>query len=92
MVSCAVIDEMRDKESVSLDMNRYEETTVRVTPVPYALAVADDWMILTLPELDGAWPSAKIVSETDGAISWARDLFAHLWADATPIEMYLADH
>ncbi|EMA30292.1 helix-turn-helix transcriptional regulator [Haloarcula japonica] len=92
IVSCAVIDEMLGKESVSLDMNRYEETTVRVTPVPYALAVADDWMILTLPELDGAWPSAKIVSETDGAISWARDLFTHLWEDATPIETYLADH
>ncbi|KAA9397422.1 DUF1724 domain-containing protein [Haloarcula sp. CBA1130] len=91
VVSCAVIDEMLGKESVSLDMNRYEATTVRVTPVPYALAVADDWMILTLPELDGTWPSAKIISETDSAISWATDLFTHLWEDATPIETYLAD-
>jgi len=91
VVSCAVIDEILGKESVSLDTNRYEETTVRVTPVPYALAVADDWMILTLPELDGAWPSAKIVSEADSAILWARDLFAHLWEDATTIETYLAD-
>ncbi|AUG47376.1 hypothetical protein BVU17_07520 [Haloarcula taiwanensis] len=92
VVSCAVIDEMLDTESVSLDITRFEETTVRVTPVPYALAVADNWMIITLPELDGAWPSAKIISETDGAISWARDLFTHLWEDATPIEMYLDDH
>ncbi|MGB9953371.1 helix-turn-helix transcriptional regulator [Haloarcula marismortui] len=92
VVSCAVIDEMLDTESVSLDITRFEETTVRVTPVPYALAVADNWMIITLPELDGAWPSAKIISETDGAILWARDLFTHLWEDATPIEMYLDDH
>ena len=91
IVSCAVIDEMLGSESVSVDTARYEETAVRVTPVPYALAVADDWMILTLPELDGTWPSAKIVSETDGAISWATDLFARLWADATPIETYLDD-
>ena len=91
VLSCAVIDDMLDTESVSLDADRYEETPVRVTPVPYALAVSDDWMILTLPELDGAWPSAKIVSETDSAISWARDLFAQVWADATPIETYLAD-
>ncbi|WP_058995810.1 winged helix-turn-helix domain-containing protein [Haloarcula sp. CBA1127] len=92
VVSCAVVDEMLGKEDVSLDTDRYEETIVRVTPVPYALAVADDWMILTLPELDGAWPSAKIVSEADSAISWAKDLFTHLWEDATPIETYLADH
>jgi predicted transcriptional regulator len=90
VVSCAVIDEMLDTESASVDTNRYEETPVRVTPVPYALAVSDDWMILTLPELDGAWPSAKVVSETGSAISWANDLFARIWADATPIETYLA--
>ncbi|MDT3435366.1 transcriptional regulator FilR1 domain-containing protein [Haloarcula sp. 1CSR25-25] len=91
IVSCAVIDELLDSGSVSVDTAQYEETAVRVTPIPYALAVADDWMILTLPELDGSWPSAKIVSETDGAISWARDLFTRLWADATPLKTYLAD-
>ncbi|WP_336339140.1 helix-turn-helix transcriptional regulator [Haloarcula brevis] len=91
VVSCTVIDELLDSEAGSVDTNRYEATAVRVTPVPYALAVADDWMILTLPELDGSWPSAKVVSETDGAISWARDLFARLWDDAVPLETYLAD-
>ena len=91
VVSCAVIDEMLGKESVSLDTNMYEETTVRVTPVPYALAVADNWMILTIPELDGAWPSAKIISEADRAILWARDLFTYLWEDSTPLETYLAN-
>lgn len=91
ILSCAVIDELLGSESVSVDAAKYAETTVRVTPVPYALAVSDDWMILTLPELDGAWPSARIVSETDGAISWASELFARLWANGTPIETHLAD-
>jgi len=90
VLSCAVIDEILDKESVAVDMDLFTETAVRVTPVTYALAVSDDWMILTLPELDGAWPSAKIVSETDSAISWATDLFARIWTDATPMETYLA--
>jgi len=91
VLSQAVIDEMRDSESVAVDVDQYTETPVRVTPVPYALAVSDDWMILTLPEMDGTWPSAKIVSETDDAISWASDLFSWLWTDATPLETYLDD-
>lgn len=91
VLSCAVIDEILDKESLAVDMNLFTETAVRVTPVTYALAVSDDWVILTLPELDGAWPSAKIISETDSAISWANDLFARIWGDATPMETYLAD-
>ncbi|MDS0221548.1 DUF1724 domain-containing protein [Haloarcula sp. S1AR25-5A] len=92
LLSHTVIDEMQNAESVSVDVDRYTETEIRVTAVPYALAVAEDWMILTLPEIDGDWPSAKIVSETDAAISWATDLFACLWTDATPMETYLDDH
>jgi predicted transcriptional regulator len=92
VLSHAVIDEMLTTESMAVDLDRYTETELRVTAVPYALAVTEDWMILTLPEIDGDWPSAKIVSETDAAISWAKDLFSWLWADATPIGTSLDDH
>lgn len=92
VLSTDVVDEMLRSESVSLNERTFEETAVRVTAVPYALAVADDWMILTLPEMDGAWPAAKIVSETDGAVDWARDLFEHIWAESAPLETYLSQH
>jgi len=90
VVSCEVVDEMT-RQGSNVDRRTFEQTAVRVTPIDYALGVSDEWVILTLPEMNGEWPSAKFVSETDDAVAWGHDLFESIWADATTIGAYLAD-
>lgn len=63
-----------------------EATAVRIADAPFALGVSPDWTILTLPERDGKWARATLVSEDDSAIQWGRDLFETVWTDATPLE------
>ncbi|WP_424004488.1 helix-turn-helix transcriptional regulator [Haloarcula salina] len=92
VVGCDVIDGMIDAGIDDGDRRTFDETAVRVTPVDYALGVSTEWVILTLPQMDGEWPSAKLVSETDEAVAWGSDLFESLWTDATPLGTYLADH
>lgn len=91
VVGCDVIDGMVDAEMDDVDRKTFDETAVRVTPIDYALGVSAEWVIVTLPEIDGQWPSAKLISETDDAVAWGNDLFESIWASATPIETYLAD-
>ncbi|MFC6976329.1 helix-turn-helix transcriptional regulator [Halomicroarcula sp. GCM10025709] len=62
----------------------WEATTVRIADAPFALGVSTDWTILTLPERDGQWARATLVSEADTAIRWGQGLFERVWADATP--------
>jgi predicted transcriptional regulator len=64
----------------------WEATAVRVADAPFALGVSADWTILTLPERDGQWARATLVSEDDSAIRWGRDLFETVWTDATPMD------
>lgn len=91
VLSCDVVDEVRESPAIEQRTETYEQTSVRVTPIAYALGVADEWMILTLPDLSGQWPTAKVVSENGSAISWAEELFESIWEDAVPIETYLSD-
>ncbi|WP_324757833.1 helix-turn-helix transcriptional regulator [Haloarcula montana] len=64
----------------------WESTAVRIADVPFALGVSEEWTILTLPERNGQWARATLVSEDDAAIQWGQDLFETVWADATPPE------
>lgn len=88
LLSCDVVDTVLTE--IGESRRNYEETAVRVTPVSHALGVSDDWLILTLPEYDGEWPDAKIISEDPGAIQWGEQLFESLWADAEPLASYLS--
>lgn len=69
----------------------YEETEVRVTSVPFALGVSEEWVILTLPDQDGDWPDAKVFSTSESAVQWGRELYESVWNDATPLETHLSN-
>ncbi|QIO22922.1 winged helix-turn-helix domain-containing protein [Haloarcula sp. JP-L23] len=69
----------------------YDETPVRVSSVPFALGVSEEWVILTLPDHDGHWPDAKVFSTADSAVQWGRALFDAVWKDGTPLPAYLSD-
>jgi predicted transcriptional regulator len=65
-----------------------DSISVRVTDVPFALGVSQEWTILTLPERDGTWARATLVSEEASAIQWGSELFETVWEDAEPLENY----
>lgn len=69
---------------------RFEHVSVRVTELPFALGVASGWLILTLPQRDGQWARATLISESKSAVQWGRDLFDTLWSDARSLETYLS--
>jgi len=89
LLSCDVVDTVLT-EMPEEKRPRYRETAVRVAPVPYALGVSDEWVMLTLPEHSGDWPDAKLVSEAPTALQWGEQLFETLWADAEPMASYVA--
>jgi predicted transcriptional regulator len=89
LLSCDVVDNVL-MEMPEETRPTYDETAVRVAPIPYALGVSDDWVILTLPEHDGDWPDAKLVSEESAAIQWGEQLFETLWTDAEPMAAYVS--
>lgn len=69
----------------------FDETEIRVAAVPFALAVSDEWTILTIPEHGEQWSDAKIISTTDSAIEWGRELFEDVWVDSDPLDSYLSE-
>ncbi|WP_135302847.1 helix-turn-helix transcriptional regulator [Haloarcula amylovorans] len=85
-----VVDDVLTDESGASFTATFERTPVRVSSVPYALAVSAEWVILTLPEPDGRWSDTTILSESDSAVQWGSELFEYVWTAATPVDTYLS--
>lgn len=86
-----VIDDVLLSQPGEPSPGTFEETVVRVTAVPFALAVSDDWTILTIPEHGEQWSDAKLISTADSAIEWGQELFDHIWGESVSLETYLSD-
>lgn len=86
-----VIDDVLLNQPGDESPGRYDETAVRVTKVPFALAVSERWAILTIPEHGDQWSDAKLIGTADSAVDWGRELFEHVWAGSTPLETYLSN-
>jgi len=86
-----VIDDVLLNQSGTESPGKFHETEVRVSAVPFALAVSEEWTILTIPEYGEQWADAKLIATDDSAIEWGRELFDHVWAESTPLATYLSD-
>lgn len=71
--------------------NPFERTPVRVVDVEFALAVSEDWIILTLPSRSDGWAKVTLVSEATTAVDWGGQLFDHYWERAVPMETHLEE-
>jgi len=91
IVGKRVIDDVLLDQSDSTSPGKFDETAIRVTAVPFALAASEEWAILTIPERGEAWSDAKLISTTDSAIEWGRELFEHVWTDSEPLDTYLSN-
>lgn len=85
-----VVDDILLDQSDSTSTGKFDETAIRVAAVPFALAVSEEWAILTIPEHGEPWSDTKLISTTDSAIQWGRELFGHVWTDSEPLEIYLS--
>jgi len=91
LVGKRVIDEILLDMTDDSTPGRFDETAVRVTAVPFALGVSEEWTILTIPEYGDQWADAKLFSTAESAIEWGHELFDQVWAESTPLETYLSD-
>lgn len=83
-----LVDEVVTEQVAEVDaVEAPPNTTVRVGHVSFALAVTEDALLLSLPDLQGDYDSrTEVIAEHDRARAWGRRLFEHCWAEATPIE------
>lgn len=87
----SVIDDVLLSQPGEPSPGKFDEAPVRVTAVPFALAVSDEWTILTIPEHGEQWSDAKLISTADSAIEWGQELFDHFWEESVPLETYLSN-
>lgn len=86
-----VIDELIEKVDAGQRETVMLEPTsqVRVATVEFGLTWTADSICLHLPPQTVARATAMLVSDTETAIQWGRELFEGLWLDAQPLAAYL---
>ena len=73
------------------------EIQMRLTRCQFATVVGEEFVLFGLPTVDADEPtlsdtSATLVSETESAVEWGRELFEYLWERSDPMEPYMADN
>jgi len=67
-----------------------EEAQARLTDCEFAMSVGEGFVTFGLPAHTAERTTATLVSETEGAVQWARELFEAQWELADSIETYAA--
>ena len=89
VLDTGVLEDLLDEEDT--EESDGDVGAVRVADVPFAVAVTDECVLLSLPTLDGAYdPRTEFVAESERAQQWGIELFEHYWADALSPEEFLA--
>jgi predicted transcriptional regulator len=80
------VDTTADRETLEAELADWAEANVRVDDVDFALAVTDDVLLLSLPNLDGSYDArTEFVVEHERGRGWGTELFEHFWAAAEPL-------
>ena len=86
------VEDTGDEAAVERDLDSYEDANIRVDQVDVALAVTEDSLLLSLPDVDGRYDArTEFVVEHDRGRQWGIDLFEAFWADAEPLVPYVRD-
>ena len=96
------------REATDISVQRYREghrerlkdppeIRMRLTRCQFATVVGEEFVLFGLPTVDADEPtlsdtSATLVSETESAVEWGRELFECLWERSEPMEPYMADN
>lgn len=72
---------------------KLDHAELRLTRCECSYAVGADFLVLNLPTQSGEPTKATVVSETEAAVQWGRELFETEWAAADSIKEYaLREH
>ena len=96
------------REATDISVQRYREghreeledlpaVQMRLTTCQFASTIGDDFVLFGLPTVDAddaslSDTSATLVSETESAVKWGKDLFGYLWERSEPMEPYMVEH
>ncbi|MBX0285830.1 DUF1724 domain-containing protein [Halomicroarcula sp. F28] len=96
------------REATDISVQRYRDghreevedlpaVQMRLTRCQFATVVGDEFVLFGLPTVDAAEPtlsdtSATLVSETEAAVEWGKELFEYLWERSDPMEPYMVEH
>lgn len=87
------VDTTADADELEAELDDWAAANVRVDTVDFALAVTEDALLLSLPNLEGSYDArTEFVVEHDRGRQWGTELFEHFWADAQPLVPYVREH
>lgn len=82
----SAVDTREQRINDGLDAGKeLDHAALRLTESKCSFAVGDDFLVFSLPTQSGEPTMANVVSETESAIQWGKDLFEEKWEASEPI-------
>lgn len=91
LLTPAVIDQLleRVENGTREQLLMKSNPKIRPAPVEFGLNRSPEYLCLVLPHRSKERTSEMLISETEAAIRWGKELFESLWTDAEPLDAYL---
>jgi predicted transcriptional regulator len=91
LIHPSAVDTRAQRIREGLDEGEYlNRTEQRLTECEFGFTVGDGFLVFSLPTRSDDPTTATVVSETDAAVEWARELFEEKWDASESIERYAA--
>jgi predicted transcriptional regulator len=90
VIDTTVLQESLERAGSIAEARIFDETEVRVLDVDVGIGLTDDYVMLSLPTIDGQYDSRTEVFATgERALAWGQDLYEYYWERATPSDRFL---
>jgi len=90
VIDTTVLEESLERAGSLAEARIFDETEVRVMDVDVGIGLTDDYVMLSLPTIDGQYDSRTEVFATgERALAWGQDLYDYYWERATPSDHFL---
>lgn len=90
VIDNTVLRESLERVGSVEDTRAFEETDVRLLDVDIGVGVTEDYLMLSLPTIEGQYDArTEVLATDDRAIAWGRDLYEYYWERATPVDPFL---
>ncbi len=90
VIDKTVLRESLERVESIEDTRAFEETDVRLLDVDIGVGVTEDYLMLSLPTIEGQYDSrTEVLATDDRALAWGRGLYEYYWERATPVDQFL---
>jgi predicted transcriptional regulator len=91
LIDTTVVEESIERAGSIENARVFEETSVRISDVDVGVGLTDDYVMLSLPTIDGQYDSrTEVFADDERALAWGSDLYEYYWERATPADEFLA--